>query len=161
MLPEVHFVYTTFREWAVLPSLGDCDCLICFRMKVPSKTPNAINTFNKLRLVVFFTFTLWRGMWFCLSPAAEFNIQVTWSTADLFAFFTDMSHSEHGTQLICLHRLHNVFSILDAAYNQLVFIRYRLKSHQKRRMHPVCLYVLPILSSSTRCNAISLFPSVT
>jgi len=129
-------------------------------MKVTSKTSNSVTTFNKLRLVALLP-SLCNVECVFFSLAAEFKVHVTWSTANLFASVTNCYHLERGTRLVCFLHLLSVFSIHDAGYNQFVFIHYGLKSHLKRRMHPLGLYLLPNLSSFTKYNAIDLFPSVT
>lgn len=104
-------------------------------MKVSSETPNAVNTFNKLQLVVLFTFTL-NSRIHCriLDP-----YDVEYSKIVLLLLQISFILKEQRSNL--LRHLHNVCSIHDAGYNQFVLIRYRLKPHLKRRMHSVCLSI--------------------
>jgi len=90
LLPEeVHFKYTPFREWALLPSWG---VLLLSEFVVEGKfRPKLLMQSRRLRnygLLCFLPSLCNVGCLF-LSLAAEFKIHVTWSTANLFASVTD------------------------------------------------------------------------
>jgi hypothetical protein len=89
LLPEVHFICTQFREWALLPSLGVrllSECVVDWKCR-----PKLLMRSQRLihYCLLCFLPSLCNVECVFFSLAAEFKIHVTWSTTNLFASITD------------------------------------------------------------------------